>query len=30
MLKQKLMSLQKNKRRITMKLENIDFNGKIL
>lgn len=28
MLKQKLMSLQKNKRRITMKLENIDFNGK--
>ena len=28
MLKQKLMSLQKNKRRITMKLENINFNGK--
>lgn len=28
MLKQKLMLLQKNKRRITMKLENIDFNGK--
>lgn len=27
MLKQKLMSLQKNKRRITMKLENINFNG---
>lgn len=27
MLKQKLMSLQKNKRRLTMKLENINFNG---